>query len=383
MASSDEINKLFELSKQEDQPVKPTELSDAEKYSDISTIQSVLAGVASGLIAIPKAFFSLGAALIDLGAGTDKAAQIEKAFDDFTDFDEMAEATTAGKITETLVNLGVPGVGAYSKAASLASKAMQSKKLGQYFVANNARLLSGADKAADLNRLGKTTKFIASSTGAGIADGIFVGDTEQIGTFGDLLGGPTGIDRGDGEYDAGRYLLNRVKFGTESALFTGVIAGTGSTIKKLAKRNNNERYHNDALVRLNDKILGKISSKGDTPQLFGSLEKQVGRKAADTNFAKETNLEISKHIDGIFPLWRPMANKLNDAQRTESLSLLDKAFRSATKPDLKYKFPKKSTPGVAIKDLKQPSIYFGPMDKIVKYNGKNVDVMKRLKDAVK
>ena len=41
-----------------------------EEYSDISTIQSVLAGIGSGLISIPKGFFSLGATLMDLGAGS-------------------------------------------------------------------------------------------------------------------------------------------------------------------------------------------------------------------------------------------------------------------------------------------------------------------------
>ena len=57
-------------------------LSDGEKYNEISTFESVLAGVGSGLIQIPKGIFSLGATLIDMGAGTNKAAQIEKYFDD-------------------------------------------------------------------------------------------------------------------------------------------------------------------------------------------------------------------------------------------------------------------------------------------------------------
>ena len=31
--------------------------------------------------------------------------------------------------------------------------------------------------------------------GGGIAEAVFVGDVEQLGTFGDLIGGPTEIDR--------------------------------------------------------------------------------------------------------------------------------------------------------------------------------------------
>ena len=57
-------------------------VSDGEKYNTISTFESVLAGFGSGLIQIPKGIFSLGATLIDMGAGTNKAAQVEKYFDD-------------------------------------------------------------------------------------------------------------------------------------------------------------------------------------------------------------------------------------------------------------------------------------------------------------
>ena len=102
----------------------------SEDYSKIGTMHSMLAGVGSGLIAIPKGLFSLGATLMDLGAGTDKAAQVERYFDDLTNWDEKAEATTAGKITETLVNLGVPGVVAFSKGAQLANYAIRNAKAG-------------------------------------------------------------------------------------------------------------------------------------------------------------------------------------------------------------------------------------------------------------
>ena len=75
-------------------------LNSAEEENEISTMESILAGIGSGLIQIPKGVFSLGATLMDLGAGTNKAAQIEKYFDDLTEWDEKAEATSAGKITE-------------------------------------------------------------------------------------------------------------------------------------------------------------------------------------------------------------------------------------------------------------------------------------------
>ena len=69
--------------------------SGAESNNKVGTIESMLSGIASGLIAIPKGFFSLGASLMDLGANTGKAAAVEQFFDDLTTFDEKAEATAA------------------------------------------------------------------------------------------------------------------------------------------------------------------------------------------------------------------------------------------------------------------------------------------------
>ena len=37
--------------------------------------------------------------------------------------------------------------------------------------------------------------------------------------------------------DASREILNRIKFGTEGALFTGILGGTGKVIKKITNRN--------------------------------------------------------------------------------------------------------------------------------------------------
>ena len=55
------------------------------KNNRIGVIESMLSGIASGIIAIPKGFFSLGASLMDLGANTGKAAAVEQWFDDLTD----------------------------------------------------------------------------------------------------------------------------------------------------------------------------------------------------------------------------------------------------------------------------------------------------------
>ena len=56
-------------------------------------------------------------------------------------------------------------------------------------------LKKGVDEALELNARGNTNKFIAGALGGGVAEAVFVGDVEQIGTFGDFIGGPTEIDR--------------------------------------------------------------------------------------------------------------------------------------------------------------------------------------------
>ena len=75
----------------------------------------------------------MGASIYDLVNDTDKAAEIERYFDDLTELDEMAEATTAGKIAELLVNVGVPGGVGFKVGSSLANAAVRAKKTGNYF----------------------------------------------------------------------------------------------------------------------------------------------------------------------------------------------------------------------------------------------------------
>jgi hypothetical protein len=101
----------------------------------------MLSGVASGLIAIPKGFFSLGASLLDLGVNSGKAAAVEQWFDDLTEFDEKAEATAAGKITEALVNIGIPGGLAFKSASGLAKTAMLAGKNNKYVRLTNKNLI--------------------------------------------------------------------------------------------------------------------------------------------------------------------------------------------------------------------------------------------------
>ena len=304
----------------------PNTILPQEEFSQVSTISSVLSGIGSGLISIPKGAFSLGATLYDLGAGTSKAAEVEKFFDDLTEFDEKAEVTTAGKITQALVNLGVPGVVGYKFASNLAKNAIQAKKTGNYFTLNNPALREATDKAIELNTKGKVATFAAGAVGGGLSDAVFVGDVKEIGTFGDLLGGPTELNRGEGEddYDPTRELINRVKFGTESALFSGAISGTGAAIKKIAQRGKDLRFSNSKIDRTLDKIASFVRSRGGKTQEYFDIERQqIGRRSVDLNLAQEVSRSLDQDIDSIFPAYKTVFDKQTAKQRTDTLAKIN------------------------------------------------------------
>ena len=307
-----------------------------ENNNEVSTMASIFAGIGSGLIDIPKGLFSLGASIYDLTNDTNKAAEIEKYFDDLTNLDELAEATAAGKITKLLTNVGLPGGLAFKAGTSLAGKAVQAKKAGNYFKVTGAdgkALRNAANTADQLNRKGKTAKFIGGATAGGVAEGVFVGDVEEAGTFGDLFGGPTELERGedDADYDPNRELINRVKFGTEGALFTGLIGGVGSVLKGLAKRGKDMRFSNSKLDRFYDKVASKVRARGGKTQEFFDIERgQVGARSADVNFAQQVSRELDKNIDAIFPAYKTVTNKLVAKDRNNLLKALNEAMLSGS-----------------------------------------------------
>jgi len=292
-------------------------LAESNDNNKVGTIESILAGVGSGLLAIPKGFFSLGATLLDLGVDQNRAARVEAFFDDLTTLDEKAEATVAGQITEALVNIGIPATAGFRVGSKIAVDAMKAAKTGKYFKPSS-EVKKLADDVLELNTKGKTNRFIGGAIGGGVGEATFVGDVEQIGTFGDLIGGPTEIDRESD--DPLQDLLNRVKFGTEGALFTGVIAGTGKVIKKLTNRNKNITDSNDKIDRFIDKIASGFRARSGKTQEFFDIERtNIGERSADAVKAKNISRELDIAIDKIFPPFRNIANRTNQKKRDELL----------------------------------------------------------------
>ena len=219
----------------------PLEIEPTKKEKDkeeVGFFESALAGVATGLWNIPKGVVSLGAELYDLIGDTNTAKEIEQWFDDVNPFDDEAEARTVGKITQALTQIGLPAYAGARIGLSIANKTAQN-------LAKKALAAKQANKYLSLSRIGAK---IMSPTGRAVIGGgvgeALVAD-EDIGTFADIARGTslepfaiTMMDRSvdkEGRDEANRRLLNRLKFGTEGALFNLALVGAGRGIQKLRK----------------------------------------------------------------------------------------------------------------------------------------------------
>ena len=322
-----------------------SELQPGEENNDVGNVQSILAGLASGLIKIPEGFVSLGATLIDLGADTNKAAEVERWFANVNPFDEMAEATTAGKITELIVNLAVPGGIAFKAGTSIAKGAILASQSGKYMnVAGKAgkgiqdAVQKKLQKIAgpDLTRRGKLATFGSGAVAGGVAEGIFVGDVEDAGTFGDLIGGPTELDRGleGSEYDPARELLNRLKFGIEGTAFTGLLGAAGQGIKKLKDSTNAGKAVDGAFNKFIDRWISQPfrARKDATQEAFEQGMRLEGAQASDLNVTEGIVRELDAQISKLFPWFkRVIGDKTVDAERKALLKEMNEVLLSSEK----------------------------------------------------
>ena len=151
----------------------------------------------------------------------------------------------------------------------------------------------------------KTKRFVAGVFGGATGETL-VADVEDIGTFGDFFDGPTAIDdqlKLTGREEAGRRLLNRLKFGTESIFITPFVYGVGAGGKALTKRGKDLAYSDSAFERWVDKYIGSpFRPRGDLPtEVFEAEMAKAGLKARDTFRAKEIVENITREVDKIFP----------------------------------------------------------------------------------
>ncbi len=291
----------------------------------VGTFQSILAGIGAGILDIPKGAFSLGASLVDLGLGTDKAASVEDFFDNLTTLDEKAEATTAGKITRILTNLGIPGTAAFRTASGLTKRALLAKEKGNYF-----KLTKDLDGKLQktMTTKGRLFTTLGGAAGVGASDAIFVGDPEQVGTLGDAFNiGPTRL-RDNDQDDAAREVMNRLKFGVDSAFLGGIIGGTGSAISQAVQRSKQLNRNNDII----DKILEYTTPQGaKTREFFDTERVMIGKRSAQLNRAQVLHRQMDKHIDGLFPILKQLTSAEVRKERDKVVKVINDAMTSSQK----------------------------------------------------
>ena len=285
-------------------------LIPSEENSSAAWYTSVGAGFASGLLKTVEGVVSLGAELVDLGADSNTVATIEKFFDDVNIFEDTAQERVAGKLVEVFTQIGIPGGAGFKLATKLADKladkAIKAKKTGTYANLKTKAVQEGMKKAKSLNdRIPDGTKRFAAGVFGGATGETLVADVEDIGTFGDFFEGPTALDttESEGRDEAGRRILNRLKFGTESIFITPFVYGVGKAGKALAKRGKDLAYSDSAFERWVDKYIGSyFRPRGDLPtEVFEAEMAKAGLKARDTFRAREIVENITREVDRIFP----------------------------------------------------------------------------------
>ena len=161
-------------------------LFPAEENNEVSWYTSGIAGIASGGIKVVEGAFSLGAELIDLGFDTNSAADVEMFFDKLNPLEEYAEQTGIGKLTQALVQIGVPGTAGFKLGSKLAKKYFDSKKAGLLVSAGSKNITRQKQIADKLNKQTGYARFGVGAVG-GAAGEAFVADVEEIGSFGDMF----------------------------------------------------------------------------------------------------------------------------------------------------------------------------------------------------
>ena len=297
-------------------------LIPAEENSSAAWYTSVGAGLVSGLIKTVEGVVSLGAELVDLGADSNTVAGVEQFFDDINIFEDTAQDRVAGKLVEVFTQIGIPGGAGFKLATKLADKAIKAKKAGTYANLKSKAVQEGMKKAKSLNdRIPDGTKRFAAGVFGGATGETLVADVEEIGTFGDFFEGPTALDtvEGEGREEAGRRILNRLKFGTESIFITPFVYGVGKAGKALATRGKELAYSDSAFERWVDKYIGSyFRPRGDLPtEVFDSEMAKAGLKARDTFRAKEIVENITREVDKLYPRSSKFFDTSTDTQQKD------------------------------------------------------------------
>ena len=321
-----------------------------EEVSETNVVTSVAAGVLSGLIKVPVGLVSVAAEIGDAvrgeGISVDESyvAQLEKFIDTsvvgdvMSGLEDKARNTAAGRITEALVQLGLPVAKGAKIGGAIAAKTINAIQKGKRMSLNNKNLLKAARQAEKFNKRANIGRYAATSTGAA-AGSAFIYDIEDIGTFGDVFeGGPTEIDRerkDETDDEATRRLANRLRFATEGVLIAPFAYGGGKALKALAEKGKKLAFSKSKLERNIDAVLGApFRPRGKKSQeLFEAQMRVGGEEGSAAVLAKDIIKDIDGTFKNIFSKSKDVARKIDDQDKlvTEMDKLLksgDDAFKN-------------------------------------------------------
>ena len=165
-------------------PTEEEEEGIFEKFI-FDPVKSAAFGVLVGAEKTLEGVTTLGTILLDAGLGTDLTRKVQKSFDEneiLNFLEEQAEDSWTGTLTSVLTQFGIPG----GVGLKVANGIIKAKKAG---------LLAGKIKGPStfVTRNPNLTRALI----AGSAEGAVL--TEDMGSLGDLVGGPTQLTKDEGE----------------------------------------------------------------------------------------------------------------------------------------------------------------------------------------
>lgn len=317
---------------------------ELEPIGETNFFTNFAAGVIDGTIKIPYGLVNLSAEIADalredgVEADAGYVAQLEKYFSNSVlgkiqqGAEDVVKESAIGKLTSGLTQLYSYGrvaaagtVKAATKAKEIYNKFANAAKVNKVVKARPDAVKAGL-KAKEMSKLTGKQNFAAVTLG-GSGGASLVADVEDIGTWGDWLGGPSALDREQRETatdDALRKLYNRFKFGAEGALVSVPIAyGFNKIGKRIAEAGKDLKYSDDQLDQWIAKyIVEPFSPAGKKSQfLFEGMKRVEGELAAGQVSARDMIIDIDKTLYNISkvsgikasnPAWKRLIGRLDE-----------------------------------------------------------------------
>ena len=207
--------------------------SDYENPEDEGAIQEIAEGFGSGALAIPQGIAETFTTIFDLAAGTDYTSAVTQGFNNFRNKHGIDPAGAAGKITEGLVQFGLPGLGAaaaVSKFSKLGRLARGTDRMRPD--AGSLKTMKITKQPLDMKGLSKSQKLGLAAqqfAAAGAVDAIVATDgTQSLGDFFEGGYGPffatSDLIGLDGREKAAARMYNKViAHGLTGSILAGVL----------------------------------------------------------------------------------------------------------------------------------------------------------------